>query len=287
MLPTFIIPGAAKAGTTTLYFCLNQHPDILMSKPKEPNIFIRKQGNRINLKLCNRVFNDYAGEKAIGEAPVNYMISSDETIEAIYKYIPDIKFIFSFRDPIKRAVSHYWHRINRRINRGSLEDIITRKGLNGFPVYYSLYNTHIQRFLKFFPLENIYISILEELNKDWDESFSKIFRFLNVDDSFRIIKQTDMNRAYTMKSNLLNQFVNKMQRDHRCKKLIPQPVRNVGKVVSSKILKLNQKTFQAPPISPDIERELAKLFIPEIEGIEELMGREITVWPTKQVLEMK
>ena len=285
-MPTFIIPGAARAGTTTLWYCLDQHPDILMSKPKEPKVFVRKRENKINLKLYNKVFDDYAGEKAIGEASVNYMISSDETIETIYEHIPDVKIIFSLRDPMKRAVSHYWHRINERRYRGSLEELITQKGLNNFPVYYSLYNTHIQRFLKLFPRENIYISILEELNQDWDESFSEIFRFLNVDDNFRAIKHTSINRAYTRRSYPLNRFVRKMLRGYRYKKLIPQPIRDVGKAVTSKILKLNQKPFQAPPISPDVERELAEVFIPEIEGIEKLIGREITVWPTKHVLDI-
>ena len=38
-LPNFLIIGAPKSGTTTLFNCLNQHPEIFMPEKKEPFYF--------------------------------------------------------------------------------------------------------------------------------------------------------------------------------------------------------------------------------------------------------
>ncbi|HDH58428.1 MAG TPA: hypothetical protein ENF16_07445 [Bacteroidetes bacterium] len=281
-LPTFIIPGAAKAGTTTLHYCLSQHPEILMSKAKEPNVFEYRKENRIDLKPYDSMFDDYSGEKAIGEASVNYMVKP-ESVGAIYEHIPDVKLIFSLRDPVKRAVSHYWHRINAGMISESLEEVIS-KGREAFPIYYGLYSTHIRRFLQFFPRENIFINILEEMNRNWDESFMRIFRFIGVDDSFKVVRGEKRNSASRRRSLAFHRSVEIMRRGHGYKRYIFRPIRETGKKLSEKMLEWNLKPFQTPPTDPDIERRLAEFFIPEIEGLEELMGRQITAWTTRQVL---
>jgi len=280
ILPTFIIPGAAKAGTTTLHFYLDQHPEILMSRVKEPNVFDYKMEKMVDLRRYDAMFIDYSGEKAVGESSVNYM-ANPESPAAIKQHIPDVKLIFSLRDPIRRAVSHYWHRINDGSATGPL--VIHR---NAFPIKYGLYNTHIRRFLELFPRKNIYINIIEEMNQNLDESFTRIFHFLGVDDSFRIVKQMNRNPASRKRSLSMFKFLKNIQRNKKYTKHFPKIIREVGRKLTDNLMEWNLEPFRTPPIEPETERKLAEIFIPEIEGLEELLGREITVWTTKQAIQL-
>ena len=141
--PNFFIVGAPKAGTTSLYQYLRQHPDIFMSPIKEPCFFSLEvrpersapgQRERISrlidetrrrlrdpMKIAPdtsgivttwddylRLFLAANGERAIGEASVGYMVS--ETAAAgIAARIPHARIIMVLRSPIYRAFSQYQH----------------------------------------------------------------------------------------------------------------------------------------------------------------------------------
>jgi len=136
-LPNFFIVGAAKAGTTSLYNYLKQHPDIYMSPIKEPNYFakdidinlFRKDYKKTALIDTQKYFSkpkleelhlafiteleDYiklfqkvSNEKVIGETSVSYLYSKVAAKE-IKKLVPDAKIVIILRDPIERAYSHY------------------------------------------------------------------------------------------------------------------------------------------------------------------------------------
>ena len=284
ILPTFIIPGAAKAGTTTLYHYLRKHPEIFMSKIKEPNVFMNRRGEPMDIRHYEGMFDEYAGEKTVGEASVNYMVKP-ESAELIYEHIPDVKLIFSLRDPIKRAISHYWSRTNSRLSMGSMAEVIGQ-GRDAFPIYYGLYSTHIQRFLEFFPRENIHVNILEEMNQDWDRTFERIFKFLGVSVDFKVEREENKNVAKRRRFFIIHKIIKDLRRGHKYKGIFPRTIRDVGKEITGKIMEWNTESFKAPPVDPDIERRLAEFFIPEIEELEKFLGREIPSWGTKRVLQL-
>jgi hypothetical protein len=72
-LPNLIIPGAAKSGTTSLHKMLGQHPDIFMSRSKEPHYFSRKQTPH-GLAKYESLF-DQSGDCPVrGESSTSYMV---------------------------------------------------------------------------------------------------------------------------------------------------------------------------------------------------------------------
>ena len=115
-VPDFFIVGAPKAGTTSLYFYLEQHPEIFMSAVKETNYFSYEATVKQNLYYNERGINDWeeylklfseAGKKkAIGEASVSYLFYP-EVAEAIKAKFPEGKIIIMLRNPVERALSHY------------------------------------------------------------------------------------------------------------------------------------------------------------------------------------
>lgn len=121
MLPNFLIIGASKAGTTSLYDYLDQHPDIYMSPRKETNFFARVNGDpgyyepvdelrkRLRrpiktLEAYQALFARVANEKAIGEASPWYLLE-DQVPERIQDYIRQVKLIAILRNPVEQAYS--------------------------------------------------------------------------------------------------------------------------------------------------------------------------------------
>ena len=139
-MPNFFIVGAPKAGTTSLYHYLAQHPDVYMSPIKEPNYFAeeirlgnidenwqgwaRREDQALRQYLSGpmqekrfggivsdwsdyvKLFRNVKGQKAIGEASVCYLWSQTAA-RNIALAAPDAKIIMVLRDPAQRAFSQY------------------------------------------------------------------------------------------------------------------------------------------------------------------------------------
>jgi hypothetical protein len=65
--PTFLILGTSKAGSTSLYHYLSQHPDVFMSEPKE-SLFFCMEYERGPDYYWQSYFKAYGGQKEIGDA---------------------------------------------------------------------------------------------------------------------------------------------------------------------------------------------------------------------------
>jgi hypothetical protein len=152
VLPNFFIVGAPKAGTTSLYHYLDQHPEIYMSPIKEPNYFssevrpenfseelrprIDDEMQAVNEYLRGpmrekrfggivsewhdyiRLFRNVDGQKAIGEASVCYLWSGTAAAN-IYSRVPHAKIIMILRDPAERVFSQYLHVLGMGLVRDS------------------------------------------------------------------------------------------------------------------------------------------------------------------------
>ena len=101
-LPTFLICGAPKAGTTALYEYVRQHSDV--SIPKETGFFHRNCHKGEDWFRSH--FSDWEGGEAIGEVFVTTM-STPGAEERVAELIPDARLIFLLRDPVDRAYSDY------------------------------------------------------------------------------------------------------------------------------------------------------------------------------------
>ena len=108
-LPNFLVIGAAKAGTTTVYQYLKQHPQVYMSPRKEPHFF-SKNGTKDypipTLEDYQALFQEASDEIAIGEASTSYL-THPQTAERIQYHIPHAKLIAILRDPANRTYSLY------------------------------------------------------------------------------------------------------------------------------------------------------------------------------------
>lgn len=112
--PDFIIIGAMKAGTTTLFRWLEEHPGCRMPEVKEPEFFIDDQQWKKGPSMYMSLFNRPPGLIS-GEASVGYTDPSVASIAAarMAEVVPDAKLVFVARDPVARLRSHYRHEVQR------------------------------------------------------------------------------------------------------------------------------------------------------------------------------
>src|SRR5207248_5761074 len=96
-LPNFLIIGAARAGTTSLYHYLRQHPDIFMSRIKETNYYTDEDQILDSWAVRSRakyeeLFAGANGERAIGEATPKYL-NAITGVERIHADLPGVRQI--------------------------------------------------------------------------------------------------------------------------------------------------------------------------------------------------
>lgn len=173
MKVSFVGIGPGKSGSTWLYLALKSHPWICASNVKETNYFNDNYDRGI--KWYHNLFDDCDGRIA-GEISNTY-IFSPEVAERIYEYNPDMKIISILRDPVERAVSHYFFLIRNGEKFDGFHDAVNR-----YPdlLDRGLYYKHLRPFLDRFERENIFIRIFDELKDDSEKFASDVFDFLGV-----------------------------------------------------------------------------------------------------------
>lgn len=204
-LPNFIIIGAAKSGTTSLYHYIGQHPELYMSPDKEPRYFAFKGDKSgryayTELDQYEGLFNGVGSEVAIGEASTYYMYS-EVAAGNIKELLPAVKLIAVLRNPIDRAYSQYtyWLREGRerepnfeKVIDSEIEDIA--KGRPGKYLDRGLYGIQLERYYRRFPSDQIRVYTFEELCNEPARLVKDVFGFLGIDDSF----ETDLSRTYNV-----------------------------------------------------------------------------------------
>ncbi len=188
----FIIIGAQKAGTTSLFRYLSAHPNICMPVKKEIEFFSREEYYSKGLTWYGQWFLNCNRNNLVGEASPQYMFY-DYVPERIFNVFPDVKLIVILRNPIDRAYSHY-----RMLKRRELEnknfstlvlDLINRqKSLNGDEHFenheyfaFGEYGRILSNYLQFFDKKNIHISFSENLNINPVATVNEICDFLNIE----------------------------------------------------------------------------------------------------------
>lgn len=189
----FLIIGAAKCGTTSLYNYLIQHPDILPAIKKEIHFFDFYYD--YGLEWYKTKFKKKYANKIIGEASPFYLYHP-QVAERVFKTLPKTKLIILLRNPVERAISHYFFcKPNLDFETALKQEYIVYDELNKMKNnqeynihdirYYSylsrgIYIDQIKRWRQFFPKNQMLIIFSEELFNDPQKTVDKVFKFLNV-----------------------------------------------------------------------------------------------------------
>ena len=104
-LPDFICIGVQRAGTTWLYECLKEHPEVFVPETKELHFF--NDNYEKGIEFYSQYFEEADSvNQVIGELTPNYY-HDIQALQRISQKLPNVKVILILREPIARAYSHY------------------------------------------------------------------------------------------------------------------------------------------------------------------------------------
>jgi hypothetical protein len=184
-LPDFLVIGAMKGGTTSLYHYLNAHPQVHMSKVKEVDFFTKELSWDRGFDWYIKQFADAPAGAKKGEASTSYTKYPRYSGVAplIYEYLPDAKLIYVVRDPMERIRSHYQHNVTIGEEPLEIEAAIAKN-----PVYidYSRYAMQLDQYLEHFDRNQILVITSEALRNDREATFKRALEFIDVDPNAKV-----------------------------------------------------------------------------------------------------
>ena len=298
--PNFFIIGVSKAGTTSIYYYLKQHPEIFMSPIKEPNFLVCKPSKSLNvfpgcgpgdvestiwidnLEDYLALFSGSRHEKVLGEASLSYMYS-DSACGNIKKNYPNAKVLAVLRNPIERAYSHYLHLARDERERLTFEEALKaekeriKRGWEFSWHYFNmgLYYRQLLPYFEMFGEENIKVVLYEELECSPRILMSSLYEYLGVCSDFVPNTSLHHNISGGVRLRFLNRFCTMPSLPKTMlKKIVP---RDLGHTIKEKVMQINLKELEAR-ISPEIKAHLICLYREDIEKLQELIYRDLSEW---------
>jgi hypothetical protein len=284
-LPTFFIIGAPKAGTTSLHYYLDQHPQIQMSTNKEPNFFSGTEthipypmGRVSRLEDYERLFDPAA--RVRGEASVGYANHPRRqgVPERIQKLVPTAKFIYLVRDPIARTVSQYQHRVAVEGERRSLQEALSDL-TDPYSIYIcpSLYASQLDLYLRHFPQERMLVIDHAELLADRLSTLRQIFTFLSVDkalDSSRFDEELNTSGEHRVYPSGYARLRGKPAAPVLLRWIPPRARRAVRRSVE----RILWPPVETATLDDGLRARLEELYAGEVERLRALTGKTFPTW---------
>jgi Sulfotransferase domain len=190
-LPDFMIIGAPKCGTTSLFQYLGAHP--LIENPRRKEIHYFDENYHRGDAWYRRRFPFVEKPMLTGEATTAYLYAKDAPARA-HALVPNAKLIVVLRDPVKRVISHYWH--NQTRGRIKVDfDTYFREALSDnyrnakdqaesfirYPVQWGFYKEQVERWLRHYPRKQFLFLRFRDFTNDAPVQINKVFEFLGVD----------------------------------------------------------------------------------------------------------
>ena len=294
--PNFLIIGAAKSGTTSLFNYLKQHPKVFGCPVKEPRFFAFEGDKKdfkgpgddyinrtavTNLKDYQALFSNMKQETAAGEASIDYL-ASPAAAGRIHDYFPRMRIIVILRDPAQRAYSNYLHQV--RFQNEPLADFaeaLRQEQLRReagwapfwFYIHQGFYYQHLKRYFAFFHQSLIRVYTYEEWQGDNLGVLRELFQFLNVSDDF----VPDMSRYYQKGGVPISQG---LQRILLKAAFPPNGVSGTfpGRLkrgLASRLLPFNLRPGR---LEPETRAALIQTYREDILRLQDLIGRDLSRW---------
>ena len=205
VLPQFIIVGAQRSGTTTLYKWMIQHPQIRPGTEKEIRFFDRNFRNGVNwYRLHFPTRRKFGSDRVTGEATPYYLFHP-RAAARIKQVVPDVKLIALLRNPVDRAVSHYFREVHLGQEDRPIEEALLLEERRLQPelekmqkaeFYFSevhhqksyktrgVYAEQLKRYFDLFERRQLMVMSSEEYFADPEKALHVIFSFLEINAGF-------------------------------------------------------------------------------------------------------
>lgn len=291
-LPNFIIAGAAKCGTTSLWHYLSQHPDVFLPRRRKELHHFAADAVRANASgpgdsravedLC-ATWDEYvsqfaeAGEqRAVGDVSPSYFAYPDSALE-IRARLGNPRIVLILRDPVQKAFSQYSHLL--RDGRETLpfwealqaEPERRAKGYGALWRYVGggRYAEPLARFIEVFGRDQILVLFFEDLVRDPAATMRQLFAFIGVDPDVPIDTGGVFNKSGAPRSRRLASLLTQQNPLRSLARRLLPP--RLTAAVAWWLVGLN--TGGKPQLEPRARRLLEEALAPDVERLREVIGR--------------
>jgi hypothetical protein len=296
-MPNFLIIGFEKAGTTSVYHYLQQHPEVFVSPTKETNFFLHEAQNPEFLPYLAKdrplvrsladyraLFEDGPEHKAIGEASPLYLTDA-RAARSIRRHIPEAKLIALLRDPAERAYSAYWMRVRDGRETRSFEQAVEEElagrldnsleiGRRHY-VRWGRYRKYLETYLGSFDRSQLAIYLFDDLKADPGRLMREMFRFLDVDDGFRPDTSVRYNASGVPSRRFLQPLFGKSRLTRTLKRALPGPLRSHAVSIQEA---WRSRALAKPPMPQKLRRKLVAGYRRDILELQRMIGRDLSGW---------
>lgn len=292
--PNFLIVGAAKCGTTSLFEYLRRHPDVYMPASKELSYFAGKNENQMGtFHDYLQFFSNARNESRIGEASGAYLYSRSAPRKIASLLGDKTKIVILLRNPTEMAYS-LWSQNrkdgneylsfgealdaeNTRINDSLFANQIKIWLYQFAYTDRAKYAPQVERYLKTFGKKNVRIYIFETFFNKIEASMQDVYEFLEIDTSFKLPKYKRYNVAGDVRSKYLQSlYAERKVWTEPLRWLLPIPLR---RTITGWLYRLNSKPRQRPPIPPELRDRLRMEFSKSIRDLEKLLDLQLAeIW---------
>ncbi len=292
--PDFIIIGAMKAGTTTLYNHLDRHPSINMSNPKEPQYFSRTFDEAGKEAWYKNLFANATDGQLCGEASACYTRSPHfgDVAHRLSQKIPQARFLYVIRHPVDRCYSHYRHVMQEWAMNGKAS-ISLEEAVNELPEILdtSLYLKQLEQYLQHFGRDQIHVLTFDNLTRNAQDTLAEVQRFLCIEES-DLLKDEDTHanqwgdrmarrktrdliervRHLPLLSTIIGLIPKRMRTNARSRLLSPA----VAGIMMRRQVSQHQRDVK--PLSNDMRSMLLDRFAEPNRDLESFLGYKLPQW---------
>lgn len=289
--PNFLIVGAAKSGTTSLFHYLKQHPEVFMPDFKEPQFLVYEKIKGRLHKYIDSALEYYelfekSTEKCAGEASVFYLYYFEEAIKNIKKELgSDVKIIIVLREPVSRAISAYEHVLrNNPKEKLSFKEALLQEGkrlelepdLTPMTLYksMSMYSDAVAAYQNAFA--NVHVVIYDEFLANTEKSVHSIFNFLDISIPCNLDFSNKYNAGgWQWENEKLKQFA---LQEGVLKSIIRSLTPRSFRKKAYELFKSKASHHQKIEIDASLKKELQLCFLEDIKKLEKLLNRNLKNW---------
>jgi hypothetical protein len=287
--PNFLIVGAAKAGTSSLWHWLRQHPQVFMPRDKEPGYFVHGYGVN-NLEKYLSLFAAGQGKPCIGEATAAYL-AAPESAPWIHDTLGKIKIIIILRNPIERAYSLYCWMVMEGYERiETFEEALgqessrmaSRQFQQNCPAYFAdyfyfntgLYNGQVEHYINIFGADSVKIYLFDELKANPEVLYTNVCDFLEI---------SSLNKpAFVRQNTSLSPKSIPLQ--YRLRALRRQTEKRLGRFgkpayyLCDMAMRINTASNRISPMSAAVKKQLAEMYRTDVDRTARLIRRDLSHW---------
>lgn len=266
MLPHFVVIGAMKGGTTSLYHYLAGAHGLVAARGKETDFFASAGRFAKGVAWYDGLFSG-SGRWAF-EASPNYTKRHlfPGVPARMHSVVPGAKLIYVVRDPIARALSHYVHSVAAGDETRSFAEAAIRPDSNY--VQTSRYHYQLEAFLEYYDADSILIVQSEALDADPAAAVNEICEFLRMplEIDAAVLSRRFHESAVKMRPSSLERLL--------LRRSAPGLVRRVGSMVLKPLRIPIEK-----PLLVDADRDrLRSMLADDVEKLRRFSGKSFAIW---------